>query len=70
MLEWARIHPDARGSRTKCGRYSVCAIGSGEAARWETWKLVPSGPWFTQIALDLASEDAARAVAQADADKP
>jgi hypothetical protein len=67
-LEWTRIHPDARGSRTKCGGYSVCSIGTGSDEQWEAWKLAPGGPWFAPLKLGLPDEAAARAIAQADAD--
>ena len=62
-LEWAKIHPDASGSHTKCKRYSICVDPNGQ---WETWKMVPGGAWFFQLANALESEEAAKKCAEKD----
>jgi hypothetical protein len=64
-LEWQRIHPGAIGSHSKCRRYSVCR-SNDEGTLWEVWKLAPGGPWFSLVAKNLPTEDAAREVAQQD----
>lgn len=70
-LEWTQIHPEARGCRTKDGKYSICSIGPRGTPdeRWEAWKLAPGGPWFSNLAYGLQSEDEAKRIAQEDADK-
>lgn len=66
MLEWKRLHPEAVGCRTKCGRYSVNRV-TDDGSRWEVWKLAPGGPWFALLAKDLGSEHDAMLAAERDA---
>jgi hypothetical protein len=71
VLEWVRLHPDAIGSRSKCGTYSVCPLygKSDKPESWEAWKLAPGGPWFANLRKDLPSEDAARGICEQDVQK-
>lgn len=59
-LEWNDKRTEDRGYRSKCGKYSVCSITIDGHERWEAWKMVPGGAWFRPIAINLASETAAR----------
>jgi hypothetical protein len=68
-LEWQDKRTDERGYYSTCKRYSVCSVGSGEDERWQAWKLAPGGAWFAPLETNLLSEQAARASAQADADR-
>jgi hypothetical protein len=66
-LEWAKNHPDALGYHSTCKRYSVCVTRDANGEHWEAWKLVPGGVWFAPLAINLPSEEAAKARAQQDA---
>lgn len=66
QLEWQKVHPDAVGSRTKCGRYTTCRTVD-DGSSWEVWKLAPGGPWFAQLGQKLPSEDEAKKRAEEDA---
>jgi hypothetical protein len=68
-LVWVRLHELSIGSRSRCGRYSVCpCYGKGEEPEsWEAWKLAPGGPWFGNLRKGLPSEAAAREICEQDA---
>lgn len=57
-LEWEDVSPTA--ARTTCNRYTVGALDD----QWETWMYVPGGPWFTLIAKELGSIEAAKEAAE------
>lgn len=63
-LEWQDKRTDEPGYRSVCNRYMVCC----EENRWQTWKMAPGGVWFRPLASGLVTEEAARWVAQADAE--
>jgi hypothetical protein len=65
-IEWKKIHADASGSHSKCGRFTVCRTNDA-GTLWEVWKLAPGGPWFALLEKNLTSEDAAKARAEQDA---
>jgi len=66
-LQWDDKRTDERGYRSTCRRYSVCSITTDGVETWEAWKMVPGGAWFAPLVNGLATEDAARAAAEADA---
>jgi hypothetical protein len=68
-LDWLPLAMGSRGYRSACGKYAVCSIGPEGGETWETWKLAPVGPWFSQLALGLPDEATARTRAEADAQK-